>query len=130
MRLEEVIIQGQHRGMNRKAIKHAALVLQAVHAFGAQALEWIPTSSCRRASRLQGLKAGEFAIRKLNLGGRVQPLEDHVAVREYLVYEVLDRRVLCAWEERCAFAQLNTLVDQIWRWGDKRLGGSVGFGGG
>lgn len=125
MRLQEVIIQSHHGGMDSKTIKRATLVLQAVHAFGAQALKGIAPASGCRTRRFRRLETGELALGKLDLGGGVQPLEDHITVRNDLVYEVLDGGVLFAWEEGRSFAQLDAFLAQVWRWCDKRLEWSI-----
>lgn len=90
MRLQEVVVQGQHRGVDRETVERTTLVRQAVHASRLRTLERIAATAGSGPSGLQGLEARDLIVGARDLGRRVQALEDHVAMFEDMINEVLD----------------------------------------
>ena len=68
IRLQEIIIELQHRLMNREAIECATLIRQSVYSFGAVTFEWIAATLGCGARGLFGFETGELCERVGDLG--------------------------------------------------------------
>lgn len=114
IRLQKVIIERQHRLMNRETIERATFVCQCVDALRVEAFEGIASAFGCGARGLFCFETVELFKRVRDLLGCVDGGKNHVAMFEDVVDEGLDGDVFRAGEEGSSVAKLNAVVNCGW----------------
>lgn len=90
IRLQEVIIQLQHRLVDREEIECSAFICERVDALGFESFEGNSSALRRGARRVGGLETGEFFVCVGDLCRCKDAGEDHVAMLEDVVDQMCD----------------------------------------
>ena len=114
IRLQKVIIELQHRLMNRETIECPTFVCQRVDALRVEAFEGIASAFGCRAGGLFGFETVELFECVRDLLGCVDGGKNHVAMLEDVVDEGLDGDVSRTGEEGSSIAKLNAVVNCGW----------------
>ena len=111
IRLQKVIIELQHRLMNRETIECATFVCQRIDALRVEAFKGIASAFGCRAGGLFGFKTVELFECVRNLLGCVDGGKNHVAMFEDVVDEGLDGGIFRTGEEGSSITKLNAVVN-------------------